>query len=279
MDRAVDGIYSVELLFERPPTLEVGGLLPALSKWCPGIEPMGAPREQREVLAFAQTNHPVELKDATIPAQLVLFPAARPTDTVHIQDALQQSWAEREAASIVSRAPHRVLVTDLMARALPYKERADLFLRALAGLVQTLDPTAIHWRVSQQIRRPGPFLAAMESRRENVLFTGPLNVRFFNISDGAREGEMLMDTMGLAVLGLPDLQVHFHTLDPNEVVPFLYNLASYIFENGDVIESGHTVEGTRDGCKWRCQHEDAMVPPARLVLDVEAGEFAAGTRA
>ena len=47
----------------------------------------------------------------------------------------------------------------------------------------------------------------------------------------------------------------------------------------DVIESGHTVGGLEPGEKWRCQHEDAMVPPERVVLDLNPGlDHAAGGR-
>jgi hypothetical protein len=87
-----------------------------------------------------------------------------------------------------------------------------------------------------------------------------------------------MDTLGLAALGLPDLQCHFHGLEVNEVAGLLYNTAWYVFENGDVIEDGQTVDGV-DGHRWRCQHEVALVPPEREVLDINPGpRYAAGPR-
>ncbi len=65
-----------------------------------------------------------------------------------------------------------------------------------------------------------------------MLLAGPLNVRFYNISNGAVPGEALVDTVGLSVFGLPDIQCHFHGLDPNRLVRMLYNLGIYVFENG-----------------------------------------------
>lgn len=91
---------------------------------------------------------------------------------------------------------------------------------------------------------------------------------------------MLMDTLGLAALGLPDLQCHFRSLTPNEVALLLYSLASYVFEHGDVIANGHTVEGIAAGSRWRCRHEVSLVPPEREVIDIDPGDpFAAGSRA
>ncbi len=59
----------------------------------------------------------------------------------------------------------------------------------------------------------------------------------------------------------------------------LANTGYYIFESGDVIENGHTVEGITAGSKWRCQHEDSLLKPTRIVLDLDPGPpHSAGNR-
>ena len=88
-----------------------------------------------------------------------------------------------------------------------------------------------------------------------------------------------MDTLGLHVLRLPDLQCHFNQLDPAGVANVLYNLSAYIAEQGDVIENGNTISGISDADKWRCQHEMALLPPERVVLDIDTGHpHSAGER-
>jgi len=90
---------------------------------------------------------------------------------------------------------------------------------------------------------------------------------------------MLMDTRGLQELGLHDLQCHFRGLDPNAVASVLFNTAVYIFENGPVIASGNTIAGIEPESKWRCHFENALVKPARELLDLNPGPpFAAGKR-
>ena len=42
-----------------------------------------------------------------------------------------------------------------------------------------------------------------------------VNVRFFNIQGTE---DMLIDTVGMSTLFLPDVQYHFHGMDPNWVV-------------------------------------------------------------
>jgi hypothetical protein len=274
---ALDRMYSVDLLYQQPPVLPPRTLLEALQARCPGLEPLNRDPSP-EMLAYVQTRHLVRYRDHRVPAQLLVIPGRRERDAVRIEDSIQQSWTQRNARELVSAAPHVVFVSDMMASGLPYKERLDVFLHALSAILEVVPCQAIHWRVSQQILTPDRFLDSRIGRKGHSLFAGPLNVRFFD--SGHATVEKLADTMGLAALGLPDLQCHFHGLDPDQVVRFLYDLALYVFENGDVIESGHSVSGLDHGEEWTCRREEALVPPRRVVLDVNPGPlFAAGDRA
>jgi hypothetical protein len=274
----IEAIYAVELLFETRPKITRSALLSALREKCPDIEPMGE-EEHQDFWAFAHPAHQVQYKDGAIPAQIVLFAGEREKDSVNIQDSLQQSWALPEAEEVVAAAPHSLLLTDLMAAGLPYKERVTLFLDSLEAIVRSLPCLAIHWRPSQQVTLATEFLKARDDAERHLLLSGPLNVRFFNVSNPQTPGESLADTMGLSILGLPDVQCHFHQLDVDQVVSLLYDVAIYLFENGDVIQDGHTVSGTEPGEKWLCQHENSLAPPGRVVLDINPGpKFAAGKR-
>lgn len=94
---------------------------------------------------------------------------------------------------------------------------------------------------------------------------------------------MLVDTLGMSTLFLPDLQYHFHDLDQNEVVRHANNLASYILQNDNPIKDGDTVDGLENGrithkVKWECHYKNALVQPPRAVLDFHTGPFASGGR-
>ena len=87
----------------------------------------------------------------------------------------------------------------------------------------------------------------------------------------------------MSTLFLPDLQYHFHGMDPNWVVNHAYNVASYILEHDNPIQDGETIDGVADGqmCReiqWKCQYEDALIQPPRGVLDINMGNYASGGR-
>ena len=147
-------------------------------------------------------------------------------------------------------------------------EFADLLLE------QYPDCIGIYWPHSQCLT---PREYYQDSHWNNPAFhflDGGLNVRFFSIQNS---DEMLFDTLGFTAIGLPDLQFHCKGLEPDDVVGFLRNVAAYLYENGDVIENGNTVEGMHHE-RWVCRREDSLVGPLRMVLDINPGEYAGGGR-
>ena len=59
----------------------------------------------------------------------------------------------------------------------------------------------------------------------------------------------------------------------------LYNSAIYVFEHGDIIEDGHTIQGIGADDRWKCRHESSLLPRERVVIDINPGPpYAAGDR-
>ena len=108
-----------------------------------------------------------------------------------------------------------------------------------------------------------------------------VNVRFFNIQNTS---DSIVDTLGMTLLYLEDLQYHFHDMDPNWVVRHAYTIASYCLANSRPIKDGDTVDGVADNgnldqsIQWKCRFEDAIVKPGRPVLDINMDQYAAGGR-
>ena len=60
-------------------------------------------------------------------------------------------------------------------------------------------------------------------------------------------------------------------------------MASYILVNDNPIQDGETVDGVENEqmsreIQWKCQYEEALIQPPRMVLDINMGNFASGKR-
>ncbi|CAN5925328.1 hypothetical protein BH11MYX4_BH11MYX4_24470 [soil metagenome] len=265
--------YGVELLFDGDYDLASPGLHAELRARCPSADV----QPERGPIVLFHRDAPIQLKDSLICAQTVILGTDSAVASAQLEPALQQTRDWPAVREIVARAKRQVLVTDLMSSSLPAPRRLEVFQRALAAVVSAMRPRAIAWTAAGKLVDPARFLEAMDSRDPSDRLFLALNVRMFSV--GNRPGESVMDTMGLASLGLPDLQVHSMGLEPDDVARHLFNSAYYLLEKGDVIADGQTIDGIPRGTKWRCQHEASLVGPSRVVLDIDPGPpFAAGNR-
>lgn len=273
-DGGFAGTYGVELMLEQKPSIDKAKLLVALNQ----NEKVEALDEKSDLLAFTYPEYSIQHKDAAIPPQFLVAVAEQPLDVERIRASVEQSWDWSEAKNAVERCYATVLVTDLLSSGLEYQTRLHLFHNSLLAVLEQVNCIGIHWKPSQRIVNPRAYL---QSKHGDLAELDPIfpavNVRLFRIENRA-PGETLMDTIGLAALGISDVQCHFFGLGTQEVARVLYDSAYYLFDHGDVIQDGHTIQGLDESQKWKCQHEDALVAPARAILDLDAGAFAAGNR-
>lgn len=201
-----------------------------------------------------------------------------PFDPAEISDfARGQMWNIQNANGLIRSCTHRVRITAQGLEALSYKERGDLIVHmteAVLGLYP--DCAAVFTPAS------GRLLTADQARRnparggDRYLFLC-VNTRFFSIS--GTTGDMMIDTVGLSSIGLPDLQYHFHTLKPQAVMKHAYSVASLIYAVGPIMKSGETIDGMDDygitkEIRWPFQYQHALIEPPRIVMAVTPGEYA-----
>jgi hypothetical protein len=255
------GPYVVKLLYASQPPLDIAALHARLQGVLGNVDIAGTGPQST---LFAARERGVTLPDGQrAPVMLSVATA----DVGDLEASLGQSWDWDLARDVTSRASHALAVHDLVTLGLdsgPRLEFYDLFLRAV---LEEAPPIAMHWLASERIVEPREYLETTGVER---LTKGYINVRLFRVENRSA-GECVMDTLGLAAFGLPDLQCHFAALDPRTVARVLFNTAAYVFERGDVLEDGHTVEGTVPGSRWRCQHEMSLVAPERAVVDLHPG--------
>jgi hypothetical protein len=119
---------------------------------------------------------------------------------------------------------------------------------------------------AKKLIEPVQFVKRWDGGSEEIL-TGLVNVRLFRITDN-ETADILMDTVGLSYLGLPDFQLLLKSVNEKKIAQLLWNYAYYIFERGDIIENGQTLEGIETNSKWKCERQMALLQPERVVISV-----------
>jgi len=209
------------------------------------------------------TPRPIDATDldfliptADVPMHVRTYQAEPEIFAAELERSMQWSWLWQDRWSEVARrCPWSIVVEMTAERQVHYAGMLRAFVSVLDHVLYTLDEddreaSLLHWIPAQQILS----LTQYRVLREDLGLCGPaINVRIANAT--GRPGELLADTMGLAELGLPDLQVVFTDRDPADVAKRLRRLARSIFV------------GERLDCGW--VEESSLVPPLRDALTLE----------
>lgn len=266
-------VYYVKLLFSKKVDVDHEELYQRLDDQFHHVDRVA----KGKLASFALRDHLVTYKDGEqVPSQLLVTEVV-PFDRLTISEmTMQQCWTSENPQALLADCHYEMMVSDFMAGGLDTVERCQILAKYIDILLEMLpECIALYWPHSQKFMPSIAYLQSQWNNPELHFLDGGLNVRFFNIQDSE---DMVVDTTGLFSLGLPDLQMHFHTLDHNFVINYIFNFASYLFQNGDIVKDGDTMDGRDENERWTCQHEDSLIAPTRVVLDVNANEFAGGNR-
>jgi hypothetical protein len=257
----------VELLFESVPTIDHARIVARAA------ERAGSPTElvgregegSSRAVAFPEIAIPFD--EGSIPLTIWLMEAGERTidQDTWVETNLRQTWAWENAETVVRRTRDALLVTDILSGPLDHRIRLPAYHAVLGAAVEILQPAALWFAVGERFVDPAAYLRDLDA--DPNAFESTVNVRYVTISD--RPGEQLMDTVGMAPFALPDVQVHYTTLDPAWVAGKALGVARYLFDNGDIIDDGNTVPGSSADERWPCAHELALIGPQREVLDID----------
>jgi hypothetical protein len=214
------------------------------------------------------TGHVLKASDGSFPyAVQVVQPPAMPFGP-ELATSLEQTWGWPEARAAVARAQTSVVVQDMGGGFLAPAVRLELVsdvVEAVTGALPADALTAIHWLPAQRVIDPARLVV------DTALFgrlAGAVNVRLFRVGGS---DEVVMDTMGLAVLGRRDLECRFAGLPQNEVAALLRQLSLKFFADGEPAD-GDTlklVDGAPlAGRRFAFAHGTALCPPHRQVLSL-----------
>lgn len=272
------GMYCMWLLFEKKPQRpSVETIHNELTKAFGDVDIVFS--HNNKLSGFGIKKYISRFKDGEMPTQLIMGDIMDFEQDFISDFERGQLWDCEDGNAILERCTHKLFISDMMDR-LEYKEKTEMLMDWLEIAVKLFPDCTAVW-----IPSGGKLIIADKIRnyqfdRNDRFIHFGVNARFFTIQG---KNDMIVDTRGLYAIGLPDIQCHFHNLNPNDVVGYVYTIASYIYCNDQPIKNGDTVDGLLNGSininvQWKCHYEDALVQPARPVIDICAGEFASGGR-
>lgn len=276
------GVFMVQLLMKEKcdvPTAE--GMTEILSKHLGKVEAFGDQNKEKGFFSFAAWDYQSEFSDAKVPVQLSIM-GCEPFQADRIDEMKRsQMWnCQEDRDRILSECKYAVTSVAMLGGGLKAQIRANMLMDYLEALLELYPTCEAVYSLNS-----GKLILADTIRSGQVkgldrFIQYCVNARFFNING---TNDHVVDTLGLSLLYIEDLQYHFHDMDPNWVVGHAYSMASYILSNDCPIKNGDTIDGIADGrivqdIQWKCCFEDSLIGPKRPVLDVCMGEYAAGER-
>ena len=276
------GVFMVKLLMKEqcdmPSTQQIKEVL---SQHLGKIEGFEESSKEKGFYSGFAMDYRSKFSDREVPVQLSIL-GCDPFDADKIDDMQRsQMWdCQADRDRILTECKYAVLANDMLGGGLNTQVRANMLMDYLEALLELFPSCEAVYFINT-----GKLILADTIRNGEVkgldrYIKYYVNVRFFNISG---TNDHVIDTIGLSLLFIEDLQYHFHDMDPNWVVNHAYNMASYILNNDRPIKDGDTIDGIAEGrlaqdIQWKCHFEGSLIGPERSVLDVCMGEYAAGQR-
>ena len=273
-------VFIIHLLMEEPCEMpDKDFMVSVLNKHLGDVDCFSCDDTSAGFMAKRYNVH-YEEENKNMPPMLMLTKACEIEKPVMNEMDISQTWNCPEAEEILASCKYQVFANDMMAAGLHYLERAEMLTDYVDALLE-IYPTckAVVFETSKKMYTREALFNCNVPKEDKFIYYA-VNVRFFNIQD---TDDMIVDTLGMGALFMPDLQYHFHGMDPNEVVNHAYNVLSYMFARENPIKSGDHIDGIKDGkmsrdVQWNVRYEGSLIQPMREVIDFNMNEFASGTR-
>lgn len=234
--------YAVQLLLPEPAVLVSAVVHAQMLAW----------RNDVQLIPSTSSSHfGFAIPTQDLPLLAHVFQAAPDAYAAQLDEALQWSPTWRERYNAVARSQASLVISMIAHRAVNHATMLLAFLAVLDSVLGSIDEpraTVLHWLPAQRVM---PFATYRLLRMELGPCGPAINVRISRVS----ETQFVADTVGLADLGLPDLQTLATGRDPAALAFRLVHLARAMFV-GDKLD-----------CTW--VEEASFSPPRRDALTIQ----------
>lgn len=261
-------VYSIQLLFKDDVTIDYQLIYEYMKQTFGYVEILSIDT----IATYALKDYLVTYRSGEqAPFQLMLtdIEALSPTDVD--ESALLQCWNTNNPRQLLNQCHYKITIADFMSSRMPRVLRCQILAQYL-DIMLSLYPEciALYFPHAQKFMSINAYLHSQWDDKKLHFLDGGLNIRLYIIENS---DAMIVDTTGMRSIGLPDLQMRFYKLDVDEVVAYIYQLASQLFLCGDSYNGGDFIVGRYAYESWQLYHMNSMLPPLRLVLDIYAHNY------
>ncbi|NLK95682.1 MAG: DUF4261 domain-containing protein [Clostridiales bacterium] len=277
-DVKYNSLFMIQLLFfsepKRPDVKEIEKVVRAK------FGDIDVVSKNEHLLSFAVKKYKANFKEGSMPPQILMYDVAQFKQESIDEVQRTQLWQMENGVELLEKCTHSLIISDMMASTMDYKERGNMLMDWLEAALELLPTSAAVWIPSAGKLFTAEMVKNHEIPYELRFLYFCVNARYFRI---ANTEDILVDTLGMYSLGLPDIQFHFHGLEAIDVVNHAYDVAAYVYKYDAPIKNGETIDGLKDGImskdvQWKCQYENSLIKPIREVIDICPGEYASGNR-
>ncbi|MCF0110575.1 MAG: DUF4261 domain-containing protein [Erysipelotrichaceae bacterium] len=278
-DTTPETAFLIHLLFEEMTELpDPEKLLESLQNHLGTVEEN---THEPTLATYLAKDYIAEINDTYVPVMLSIL-GCTSMEGLHIDPISRSQMRDcPQHEELLQKAKYHIVATDMMGEAIPdYKTHAELICNYAESLMEVFPKC-----IGIYFQNTGKLFDAKTFRHMDIGFDNRfiryvVNFRLFRADNS---DNLIVDSLGMNVLELPDVQYHFHGMEPNLVVRHAMNLCSYNFDYQAPIGNNETVDGIEDAhpssdVQWACQYEESLVQPNRIVLDVRMNEFASDNR-
>lgn len=194
-----------------------------------------------ESAGFAPQNYKVHYEDnnADISPTLMVTNCEKIDKPVLDDFERSQVWDCPNVDELLDECQYRVFATDMLASGLEPKERADMLVKYVDALLE-LYPSckAVVFGPARKFLSRETIENHPDKDVTRFIYYA-VNVRYFSIQG---TDDMMVDTLGMSTLFYPDVQYHFHGMNPDEIVNHAYRVLYYIFEHDILLMMGKRLQ-------------------------------------
>ncbi|ONI47392.1 hypothetical protein AN644_00035 [Candidatus Epulonipiscium fishelsonii] len=188
--------------------------------------------------------------------------------------------SSEEKEKIFRECKYQIIANDTFAMTLHPHNRATLLMSYLNALMEIFPQCEAVLFLPSYKMMMADKIRNCETPIKDRFIDFCINIRFFSVEN---TNNMIVDTLGMNTLLLPDIQYYFHEMNHQWAVAHAYSLCKHLFNNGSVLKNGATTSGFSNKgfdteLYWKCIEESSLLVPKRPVINIDTGNYAISNR-